>query len=1290
MATLVLSAVGASLGGALGAGTLGLVGTAVGQAAGAAIGRSVDQRLLGTGSEAVEVGRVDRFRLMGASEGTAIPRVWGRFRIGGQVIWASRFREERRRKSSGKGGGRKASVTEYSYTVSLAVALCEGPITCIGRVWADGNEIAPSSLTMRVYEGSEEQLPDPLIEATEGAGNAFACRGVAYVVIEDLDLGRFGNRVPQFSFEVVRSASKGTGLASTVRGVALIPGTGEYSLATSVVKMDGPPGARRAANAHTGSGASDFTASLVQLRAELPAVKAVSLVVSWFGSDLRCSSCRIRPKVEQTSKDGRSMPWRSGGIDRGQAEVVARQSGKSVYGGTPCDQSVIEAVRAIRSGGESVMFYPFVLMDQLEGNGKPNPWLDGTEQPKLPWRGRITLEVAPGRPGSSDRTGVATGEVSAFFGSATRSDFDVVGGRIVYSGPDDWGYRRFILHNAYLCSLAGGVDAFCIGSELRGLTCIRDSEDRFPAVEQLIALADDVRMILGPKTKIGYAADWSEYASYQADGNLYFHLDRLWAHPNIDFVGMDNYFPLSDWRESESNTDEGWGRCTNIDYLTSNVAGGEWFDWYYDSAEGAENQRRVPIKDDLRGEDWAYRAKDIRGWWENEHQDRIDGEFRNTGWVPQMKPVWFTEYGCPAVDKGTNQPNVFVDPKSSESALPRGSNGVRDDFVQVQYYRAVLDYWSRTENNPTSTLYGGAMVDMSRAFAWAWDARPFPVFPSQTGIWDDGVNYDLGHWLNGRSASQTAEDIVRDLAGTEVGTLWVDVPAVIRGYAIDKLSTPRSALQPLALALGFDVIERDGGIQVKARDAKSRLTLDPGEAVLENELGGQVEHGLSGADTSPKMLVVGFVRDQGGFEAASMQSLHGLVDSVDLSQSELPLLMTNHEARQVVERWHTETALARTTVRLALPPSRSGVASGDNVTLGNAVFRVDRVERSSHLLVEAVRTDPSAFAPAPSAENDPPSLAIDEAAEIATQFLDLPLVTGDEVPHAPHVAVSAWPWPGPVAVWDAVGEDGFELNTVLATPAVIGVTESSLLAARPGLPDRGEPLRVSFGIGDISGADWAAVLDGANLIAIGSGASSGWELLQFSTAELVDADTFELSGRLRGQFGTDGDMPEAWPPGSMVVLLDDALRQIVVPAGLRNLARTYRVGRAALGYGDEEAETRIEAFRGIGLRPYPVAHLTARREPGGSVLVEWVRRTRIDGDSWESVEVPLGEDSEWYVVRIQAGSTVLREVRVDRPEWTYPAVLVSEDLALGALSIHVAQGSDRFGLGPFRSLSLGP
>jgi hypothetical protein len=58
-------------------------------------------------------------------------------------------------------------------------------------------------------------------------------------------------------------------------------------------------------------------------------------------------------------------------------------------------------------------------------------------------------------------------------------------------------------------------------------------------------------------------------------------------------------------------------------------------------------------------------------------------------WVPQSKPVRFTEIGCPAIGRGTNQPNVFFDPKSSESFVPCFNRGWRDDAIQRAYLEAI-------------------------------------------------------------------------------------------------------------------------------------------------------------------------------------------------------------------------------------------------------------------------------------------------------------------------------------------------------------------------------------------------------------------------------------------------------------------------------------------------------------------------------------------------------------------------------------------------------------------------
>jgi hypothetical protein len=143
-----------------------------------------------------------------------------------------------------------------------------------------------------------------------------------------------------------------------------------------------------------------------------------------------------------------------------------------------------------------------------------------------------------------------------------------------------------ILHYATLCVVAGGVDLFLIGSELRGLETIRGpgwtiagttsgghAVWDYPFVNGtngLIPLAADVRTVFtnlalskgasvsspSPLNWISYAADWSSWMGWQhpnanpalpvADGQ-WPHLDQLWSNSNVDLVCFDNYLPLSDW-----------------------------------------------------------------------------------------------------------------------------------------------------------------------------------------------------------------------------------------------------------------------------------------------------------------------------------------------------------------------------------------------------------------------------------------------------------------------------------------------------------------------------------------------------------------------------------------------------------------------------------------------------------------------------------------------------------------------------------------------------------------------
>jgi len=191
MATLVLTAVGTAIGGPLGG------------AIGAMIGQQIDSVIFK--GPAREGSRLKELAVQTSSYGTQVPAVLGAMRVAGTVIWSTDLIEDRVK--SGGSKSRPASVN-YSYRVSLAIALSSRPISRIGRIWADGNLIRGSAGDLKIaaqfryHEGHPNQAPDSLLASAEAVGQCPAYRGLAYAVFEDLQLADFGNRIPSLTFEV--------------------------------------------------------------------------------------------------------------------------------------------------------------------------------------------------------------------------------------------------------------------------------------------------------------------------------------------------------------------------------------------------------------------------------------------------------------------------------------------------------------------------------------------------------------------------------------------------------------------------------------------------------------------------------------------------------------------------------------------------------------------------------------------------------------------------------------------------------------------------------------------------------------------------------------------------------------------------------------------------------------------------------------------------------------------------------------------------------------------------------
>ncbi|MBB3949339.1 baseplate multidomain protein megatron [Aureimonas jatrophae] len=1293
MATILLQAAGGVAGGLVG----GPFGAMAGRALGALGGAAIDQTLFGTGGRR-EGPRLGAARILEADEGAGVPRLYGTARIAGQVIWTTRFEEVASTERQGGKGGRGAGTetTSYSYFGNVAIGLCEGPVACVRRIWADGEEMDLSLVNWRLHPGDESQAPDPLIEARQGRGNAPGYRGLAYVVFERLPLDRWGNRIPQISCEVVRPVGA---LEANLRAVTIIPGASEHGLDPAVVRERVGLGEDRLVNRHVLHGESDWTASIDELTALCPKLTRAALVVGWFATDLRVGRAEVRPGVETAQRD-ETETWRVGETERDAALLVSRSEGGPAYGGTPSDAGVLRAIADLKARGLRVTLYPFLLMDVPAGNALPDPYGEAM-QASYPWRGRMTLDEAPGRPGSSDRTADARAEIARFVGRASPADFRLEAGRVRYTGPGEWSLRRMVLHQAFLARLTGGVDAFVIGSEMVGLTRLRDDGDRFPFVEALIQLARDVKAVL-PEATVTYAADWSEYFGFQpsdGSGDVFFNLDPLWAEPAIGAVGIDNYLPLLDWRDGDADGSSPDGAASSLDEtaLRRNIAAGEWFDWFYADDKDRRAGRRTPITDGL-GKPWVFRAKDIRSWWENRHRERRGGRETggDTAWVPCSKPIWFTELGCPAADRGANRPNVFLDPKSAESALPWFSTGHRDDAAQRAFLDAHLRHWDETapgfrdRDNPVSPHYGGRMVPIDAIHLWCWDARPYPAFPAAREVWRDGANWERGHWLSGRLGAVSLRELLLALL-TDHGVTAVDasgVEGVVGGFLLASPGSARSQIEALLRLGGIEAAQVDGQLRLRTIDRATRIAEI--EAVAEDADAPLLERRRTEDRDRPGELVLAFSDPARAYQPGVAEALRGDAERPRQERVQLPLTLDEDAARRLASGLLRRLAGASETASFALSPADLEVVPGDRLRIAGemGIWSVERIEDGLMRRIEARRIG---FTPALSdgSGREPPAAPVTAAPVFPSRplatFLDLPplglLADGE----GPRVALAARPFV-PLEVLVSRGGGDMRPRARVMQPAVMGRLAAPLPAGREAILDRSNRILVDLAVGALASADQPRLMGGANLAAVETG-EGRWEVLQFRDADEVSPGRFRLGVLVRGRAGSGG---AAAAVGARFVLLDErcvplplaesetgaALDWLVVPAGRplddgAALRESYALGR----------QTRL---------PLAPAHLRARRDAAG-LAIRWIRRSRATLDPFDD-EIALDEDAERYRVRIEAGNgrEIVRDTQAPSLAVTREEIAAAFGAeAPGVLRVSVAQMGATVGPGGWRTVEVG-
>ena len=1229
MATMVLSSAGSALGKYLPVPN----GAALGRRAGNLLGRYIDNALFSRVPED-STDFID-LTFQRSAYGKVIPLCYGTMKLAGNIIWALPVREDTYYRGGGKGtGALPRPSTSYSATrrrfASLAIALCAGRAQRLIRAYADDAPLNLSNVNYRFYTGSQTQEPDPLIVAQEGEGKAPAYRGLCYIVLEDFPLAEYNGRIPNFAFEIAvapEGAEEEEGALTpeeAVTAVTIIPGAGEYVYDTdiqrriSVYDAGGvrvTEGLEKEVNRHQNSGGSDALAALDALQNTLPNVQWVSVIITWFATSLDVSACIVTPGVEFGDEAAEIIPdpWAVAGAYRPGAYVIGQTGdGTPRYGGTPSDNTLLRFFDELKARGYKIMAYPMLFVD--------------TED--KPWRGRITGDAA---------------DIPGFFTKTS-------------------GYNAFILHYANL--LKDKADAFVIGSEMIGLTAVRDdTAGTFPAVDAFVSLAAQVKGIVGAGVKVTYAADWSEY--HHTEGG-YYHLDPLWSSSDIDMVGIDAYFPLTDAPETDITLQDA------IDGWTS----GEGYDFYY--IDEARTQT-APLSPE-------YAWKNIAWWHANAHSD--PGSVP-TGWVPASKPVWFTEYGFPSVDGATNQPNVFYDPLSSESAFPRRSRGETDFGAQR---RGII---------ATETAWQGSTV-VEQRFLWTWDARPYPVWPDREDVWADAALWEKGHWVQGKFGRARLSAVLTDAltrAGLALGDIDMRGAAsrFVDGAAINTDMSASDFIGALSDAYHIDIIEKNGKITAVPREHAALVTL-PAGAVLARKAGEAAEAHTARADGAdiPSRTEIVYLDRERGYESNARSAFADNDAPEDASFAptgvaslRLPFVMRGGEARTLAETLLARRRAEREGITVAVEPSYAYLTPGDNIAFAGEErgYKISRIHHGADGLItlDAFALPAERREAAAPEEEDTPAVpeVLDAPARLALSVLNLPVLPGAANERALTVCIGALGDSSGAGASIEISADGggsyITAGQADAT-SLFGSLIADTGAASPFFADERNTLTVAFRTvaepESIERSLWRA---GQNMLALAG------EIILFREAVYLAPYRYRFSGLIRGAYGTE-DAIAAHPAGTEAVIPGAGALAADMSAYTAGTAVIVRA--TPFGGTEEEAVTQTVTYEAAGLLPFAPAGLCGRAQPDGSVIFSWIRRPRTRNGWGDYSDAPRIEESEIYVFKVRAeeGGEVIREAQTVTASFTYTAAMQTADgfggggtayISAAQLSAEVGAGKEK-------------
>lgn len=768
--------------------------------------------------------------------------------------------------------------------------------------------------------------------------------------------------------------------------------------------------------------------------------------------------------------------------------------------------------------------------------------------------------------------------------------------------------------------------------------------------------------------------------------NIFFNMDTLWD--TCDFVAIANFMPMSDWRDGENHADYGttndsYGnprsrQIYSLDYLKGQIDGGEYWDYEYISSEDRDSQTRTALTDNF-----AYRIKDIVGWWENSHYNIVGGVTSGTAsdWTAESRRIVFTEFGIPSIDKGTNEPDAFYKNGFLDGYLPHYSGAGSDVVIQNFGIKAALEYWDT--NSPAG------MIDVDEIFINHWDTRPSPYFPNNREVWLDATYDNISNNISTKIGAVFVSDIITKIF-TESGipseyiSISPSLNSTTTGYLLDAVASGRDSISPLEYTFHIETFESGGKINVKNvyDNDVINLTLDdlvvrgnsPSPISFERKLDSELPFRVNISYTDPGQdFTVASVSRSKAFRSSSLQE-----------QKNLTISLTNSQAIALSETKLQQAWIERTGVTFSLPKNSIEIDPGDvvNITVNDIDYslKVLGVNNSDNLDITCKTFSGDIFDTKYTDIVPSSSSASSNTSVFGTSFslfMNLPLLSiQEDSPWAPRVGFYQNPYPQSILLFEDVGETNIPINQI-TSPSQFGIIEEDLITGSGvyDVVDEGTELIVTVANPSYQPTSVPENLarSTSNLIALRTD-SQAWEIMSFINSELISANKYRLTGLVRGKYGTTHLVGAPVSKGAIVVFLNDSE---IEPLSIEEYRKfdtiTYRYGPSTALPGSSAYIVKEFTGWAVGLRPYPVTNIEFFPD-GADMNVTWIRQTRASGLSFDAETIPLNEDQELYEIDVYNDTTLVETLTSTTPSVTitnYPANLRVE---IYQMSLAVGRG----------------